>query len=47
MEKQDFTEELRSKIPKMIENLNQGKEITLKITPRGLKVKAADIKIIK
>lgn len=47
MEKKDFSEELKSKIPKMIENLNQGKEITLKVTPKGLKVSALDIKIIK
>lgn len=47
MEKQDLNKELQSKIPKMLEHLNKGKEITLSITPRGLKVKSADIKIIK
>lgn len=47
MEKQDITKELKDKIPRMIEGLNQGKEITLQVTPKGLKVKEADIKIIK
>lgn len=42
-----LNEELRSKIPKITESLIQGKEITLIVTPKGLKVKAADIKIIK
>lgn len=47
MDKQDYSKELQDKIPRMIEHLKNGKEITLKITPGGLKVKSADIKIIK
>ncbi|MBV7273118.1 hypothetical protein JMF89_00935 [Clostridiaceae bacterium UIB06] len=47
MENQNLNKELASKIPKMIDNLKQGKEVTLKITPRGLKVHAAEIKVIK
>lgn len=47
MDKLDLNKELKSKIPKMVDNLHQGKEITLKVTPKGLKVAAADIKIIK
>ncbi|MCT8978669.1 hypothetical protein N4T77_18935 [Clostridium sp. CX1] len=47
MERRDFTEELKSKIPRIVESLSGGKEITIQVTPKGLKVKEADIKIIK
>lgn len=47
MDKLDLNKELKIKIPKMVDSLNEGKEVTLKVTPKGLKVAAADIKIIK
>lgn len=47
MENRDLNKELESKIPKITEYLKKGKEITMLLTPAGLKVKAADIKIIK
>lgn len=47
MEKRDLNEEIQSKIPKIAQSLNQGKEVTLLITQKGLKVKEAAIKIIK
>lgn len=43
----DPEKELTEKVPKIIEHLKKGKEITVLLTPKGLKVKVADIKIIK
>lgn len=47
MENKALHEELKVKIPKIEESLKRGKEITIMITPKGLKVKEAAIKIIK
>lgn len=47
MDKQDLSKELKRKVSKITESLSKGKEITLLVTPKGLKVKEADIKIIK
>lgn len=47
MENNNLNTELERKIPKIVEHLKKGKEITLLITKTGLKVKTADIKIIK
>ncbi len=43
----NLNKELENKIPKLAEHLKKGKEITMLLTPKGLKVKAADIEIIK
>ncbi|KZL93802.1 hypothetical protein [Clostridium magnum] len=47
MDKLRLNKELKNKISRMVDNLHEGKEITLKVTPKGLKVAAVDIKIIK
>lgn len=47
MEDKDLHEELKAKISKIEESLKRGKEITMMITPKGLKVKEAAIRIIK
>lgn len=44
---ENLNKELENKIPKITEHLKKGKEITLLMTPGGLKVKAANIEIIK
>ncbi|WP_175412962.1 hypothetical protein [Clostridium sp. AWRP] len=40
-------EELQDKIQKIEQSLIRGKEITIMVTPKGLKIKEAAIKIIK
>lgn len=42
-----LNKEIENKIPKLAEHLKEGKEITMLLTPKGLKVKAAKIEIIK
>lgn len=43
----DLNKQLESKIPKITEHLKKGKEVTMLLTQKGLKVKAAKIEIIK
>lgn len=47
MEKRELAKEIQDRIPKITEHLKKGKEITILLTPKGLKVKVANIEIIK
>lgn len=44
---ENLDKKLKNKIPQITEYLKEGKEITMLLTPKGLKVKAAKIEIIK
>ncbi|WP_183128075.1 hypothetical protein [Clostridium autoethanogenum] len=47
MENKDLHKELQGKMPKIEQSLIKGKEVTMMVTPKGLKIKEAAIKIIK
>jgi hypothetical protein len=42
----DLNKKLIEKVPEVAKRLIKGKEITMQLTPKGLKVKSADIEII-
>lgn len=43
----NLNKQLESKIPKITESIKKGKEVTVFLTTKGLRLKEADIKIIK
>lgn len=44
---ENLSKELESKIPKLVESIKKGREVTIFLTSKGLRVKEANIKIIK
>lgn len=46
-ESYELHEELVDKIPTIVESIKKGRELTIFLTPKGIRFKEADIKIIK
>ncbi|MFL0196981.1 hypothetical protein ACJDU8_15645 [Clostridium sp. WILCCON 0269] len=43
----NLNRELENKIPRIIEELIQGKDVIIKITPKGIKIQSMKISTIK